>query len=235
MKKAILALLALPLLLCSCDTTSGQQQPGQNTNGEGSSQTTTGEGIQTGGETGGGTTTHEDNPNGYNLDEWHNWSFSDGTHPCYDDDWDFYYGDSHKPAGQLWENTNYKEYSGMEFVKNCYAISPQFDSYLKVEMRFYFWFSSHQSSKYNATDNQPQFLIEEYDSNNKLLGTDKIEIAKSDIPKNNTPKECKVYVFQNKMTWFKLKFNNYIENSQGGYSAILTSVGLKGWEYESKL
>ncbi len=60
----------------------------------------------------------------------------------------------------------------------------------------------------------------------------KIDIIKSDIPKNNTTGMVKVYIKNQTMTHFVLKFNNYIANGNSGYSAILCDATLKGWEFE---
>ena len=238
MKKSILLAL-LPLLLAACTSVTPQDSNNPSYT-ETPQQSETGGEQQTGGqtETGGNTETGgEENTNpeqvttNLSIAEWQNWYFNDGTDPCYNDDWDFYYGDSHKPYGRLWPNSAYKNLSGVEFVKNCYMISPKFNTYNKVEMRFYFWFSHHTSSQYSGTAGQPQFIIEEYDNSNKLIGTTKIEIERKDVPKDGKAKECRVYVENYTMTWFKLKWNNYIPNGVDGYSAILTQVGLKGHTY----
>ena len=172
----------------------------------------------------------DEDEQGLNLDEWQNWTFSDGNKPQYSEDWDFYYGTSFEPSGCLWENPKVEEYNGIEFFdKKQYLESPVFKSYPKVEVRFEFWFSSHQSNKYKATDNEPQFKIEEYDSKENSVGVDTIEIAKSDIPKNNTTREKRIYITNSKMTHFNLKFNNFIPNGDSGYTAILYKVSLKGW------
>lgn len=168
----------------------------------------------------------------YSLADWANFSWHDGHEPDYDPAWSYYYGDSYSPNGQLWENPNEKvDYSGVEFSKNCFIVSPLFNSWEKIEIRFYFWFSSHQSDRYKAINGEPQFKIELYDNSDKLFSKVNIEIEKSDVPTNNTAKEIKTYVYEPTCTYFILRWNNYIPNTQGGYSAILTEAGLKGWPY----
>lgn len=166
------------------------------------------------------------------LSEWTNFSWHNGHKPDYDPNWSYYYGDSYSPNGQLWENPNENvDYSGVEFNKNCFIVSPLFNSWEKIEIRLYFWFSAHQSDKYKAINGEPQFKIELYDNSDKLLSKVNIEIAKSDVPTNNAVKEIKTYVYEPTCTYFILRWNNYVPNSQGGYSAILTEAGLKGWPY----
>ncbi len=168
----------------------------------------------------------------FSLENWENFSFHEGNEPVYNDYWTFYYGSSKNPNGRLWQNpSENSSYSGVEFVKNCQIISPLFNSWTKIECRFTFWFSSHTSSSYSATANQPQFKLESYDSNSTLLETQNIEITKSNIPNNNSPYVKQIYITQPTATHFILKWNNYIANGSSGYSAILCDVGLKGWPY----
>ncbi len=172
---------------------------------------------------------------GISLDEWKEYEFHDGHEPAYHEDWDFYYGTTFEPFSNcLWENPNEDvDYSGIEFFdKKQYMESPIFVSYPKVEVRFEFWFSSHQSTKYKATSGEPQFKIDEYNSANTLINTDSIEIQKSDVPKNNTALKKTLYIKQGTMTHFNIKFNNFIPNNDSGYTAILCKISLKGWQYE---
>mgnify|MGYP003301220440 CR=1 FL=1 len=211
----------------------GTQTEEEHTDDEGGG-SGTGGGTETGGNTEGGGGQQEET-NGISLDEWREYEFHDGHEPVYHEDWDFYYGTTFEPMSNcLWKNPNEKvDYSGIEFFdKKQYMESPIFKSYVKLEVRFQFWFSSHQSTKYKATKNEPQFKIEEYNSKNVLINTDPINIEKSDIPKNNTALERKIYIHQNTMTHFNLRFNNFIENGDSGYTAILCKISLKGWDYE---
>lgn len=253
MKKSILLAL-LPLILASCTTTKPQEEnnstftptPQQTETGEGGNSGSTeqqqggnNQETQTGGqeqsETGTNTNVEHPTNTQISLDEWKNYAFHDGHEPCWNDEWDFYYGTTHNPiSGCFFENPNEKvDYSGIDFSdKKQYLMSPNFESYLKVEVKFTFWFSSHTSSRYKAEKNQPQFKIEEYNSSNKLINTDVLEIEKSDIPNNNTAKEIKIYIRQSSMTHFDLRFNNFIANGDSGYTAELCDVALKGWDYE---
>lgn len=165
------------------------------------------------------------------LDDYVTYTFHDGNTPQYNDDWDFYYGTSYKPNGDLWQNpTSSFPYSGIEFHdKNQYLVSPLFKSYEKLEVRFEFWFSSHDSTKYKAEKDKSQFIIEEYNDSNIKCGADEIVISRSDIPTNSKSKEFRTYIFNNSMTSFHLKFNNFIPNGDSGYTAVLCSITLHGW------
>jgi hypothetical protein len=166
-----------------------------------------------------------------NLDEWNNFTFHDGREPEYNEYWTFYHGDSKNPGGSLWENPKY-EYSGPEFIKKCYIISPLFIPNIKIECRFKFWFSTHTSSSYKPTKNEPQFYLETYNNDSERLSSEAITIQESDVPKNNSPLTKTVYFRQSDATFFILRWNNYIaKGSNSGYSAILCDVGLKGWPY----
>ena len=164
-----------------------------------------------------------------NLDEWQNFSFNDGTNPEYANGWNFYYGSTLNPPGQLWGTG---EHSGVEFKKNSQIISPKFNKYKKIEIRFNFWFSSHESSSYKGTDGQPQFILTAYNENDKSIETTNISIARSSIPNNNTTLQITKYLYEDESTYFILKWNNYIPNGSGGYSAILCNAALKGWDYD---
>ena len=119
----------------------------------------------------------------------------------------------------------------MSFIKNTYVVSPLFDSWKKVEIRFNFWFSSHTSSSYKATEGKPQFILEGYSETGEKLTSEEISIAKSDIPNNNTSKWITYYLRDTSMRFFVLRWNNYIPNGNSGYSAVLCYAKLKGWDY----
>ena len=256
MNKRFLVIL-LPLLLASCDLTSGSSQQQSSGNSEQTSQTET-EGEkqeqenqqehqeeqhqeehheeqhqeehheeQTGGDEG-----NTEEKQGISLDEWHNYYFHDGHYFCYDPDWDFYYGTTYEPISSCkYENPNEDlDYSGIKFYdKKQYLVSPTFNCYPKIEMRITFWFSSKTTSDYKATENEPQFKIEEYNSSNKLINTDKIEIARSNVPHDNTAYVKKIYITQNAMTHFHIRFNNFVPNGGSGYMPVICEIGLKGW------
>ena len=168
----------------------------------------------------------------YALSDYTDFAFHEGREPIYHDDWSFYYGTSLNPNGRLWENPNEKsEASGIEFVKNTYFVSPLFDSWTKVEVRFNFWFSSHTSNSYKATDGKPQFILEAYNLEGTKLSSKEISIQKSDIPNNNTTKWFTSYINEPSMRFFILRWNNYIANGNSGYSAIICDAKLKGWPY----
>ncbi len=171
----------------------------------------------------------------YSLQEKTEFTWHDGREPDYAQDWEFYLGTSNNPGGSLWTNPNESSnYSGVELEKNSLIVSPAFESWLKVEMHFTLWFSSHISDKYKASDNQPQFYVEAYNSVGALLSRTEINIARSDVPKDNTAKDVKVYIREETMSFFILRFNNFIPNgNSGGYTAILCDASLKGWPYSS--
>ena len=239
MKKKLLLILSV-FVLTSCDFLSmvGLKKEGSTETQENSTEKENEDNTQTNTNTNTGTeivppTTDDNNQNTddttvFSLENWEYFTFHDGREPEYNENWTFYYGTSKNPGGRLWENPN-SNYSGPEFIKNCYIVSPTFKSWTKIECRFTFWFSSHQSNSYNASSNQPQFKLESYDSSSKLLETQDIEITRSDVPNNNTAYVRQVYIRQATATHFILRWNNYIPNSQGGYSAILCDVGLRGW------
>lgn len=212
----------------------GTQTEEEHTQGEG---TGTGGGTETGGEgtgTGGGTTPdveHQDN-DAISLDEWQHYEFHDGHKPAWNDDWDFYFGDTYKPVSScFYECPNEDlDYSGIKFSdKKQYLVSPNFVSYPKVEVRFQFWLSGKSSSKYKATANEPQFKIQEYDSSNNLINTENFELSKRDVHNDNTPTEKTFYILQNQMTHFAFRFNNFIPNGDTGYMPVLCKISLKGW------
>ena len=237
----------------------GENTENTNTNSESNTNTNTGDntetntentgsntGDNTGTETNTGTTTdpeihtnekidpaeHIPDNTPYSLSDWTNFTWHDGREPDYCDGWDFYYGTSHNPNGCLWTNPNTKaNYSGVELKKDTLIISPAFESWSKIEVRFTFWFNSHSSNSYQAANNKPQFLLQAYDNKGSLLSTDEIEISRSDVPTNNTPKEIKTYIREPNMYFFVLKFNNFIPNGSTGYTAILCDASLKGWPY----
>lgn len=244
MKKSIIALLLLPLMLGACDfnpsnqgeNTSGQTQ--QNEEEEESSNHNHHQPINHNGDdeeeeeeeenTGENEGNTQENT-GISLDEWKEFEFHNGHKPTYNPDWVFDFGGSINPRGCLWENPNEAvDYSGIEFSdKKQFLSSPIFNTYPKVEMRFQFWFSSHNKGK--STNGEPTFKIEEYSETEKLLNTDIIDIQRSDIPNNNTALEKRIYVTQSSMTHFKLQFNNRIANGSGDYTPILCKISLKGW------
>lgn len=215
-------------------TQGGGTSGGGSQTGEGG---TSGGGGQTGG--GGGQTTKEydyDVPTNdpYSLSEYTTFQFHNGREPDFHEDWNFYYGDSFEPNGQLWTNPNEKSSnSGIEFKKNSFIVSPVFESWQKVEVRFDFWFSSHQSDNFKAVKNEPQFKIECYNAQETKLETIDIEIERKDVPSNNTCLQVTKYIRQPDCNHFILRWNNYIPNSQGGYSAILVNSTLRGWPYSN--
>ena len=214
---------------------------GDNTGGSTGGNTGDNTGGSTGGDTGGdsGSATNKiditdyipDNTPPYSLSDYTNFTWHDGRTPQHCEDWTVIYGTSVNPVNSaFWTNPNEKvNYSGVEFKKNMMVSSPAFNSWKKVEARFTLWFSSHSSSSYQAANNKPQLLLESYNSQGSLLYTHEINIARSDVPTNNTPKEIKVYITQETMTFFVLKFNNFIPNGSGGYTAILCDAMLRGW------
>jgi len=232
---------------------------GENTNNSSSSSTsttTTDSGTNTDTETGSNTGTNTDTGSSgssgtssgnkldikdlipkntpYSLEEKTEFTWHDGREPHYAQDWKFYYGTSNNPEGSLWTNPNEKSnYSGVELEKNSLIVSPAFENWLKVEIHFILWFSSHTSGSYKASDNQPQFYVEAYNSTGTLLSKTEINIARSDVPTNNTAKDVKVYIREETMSFFILRFNNFIPNGSSGYTAILCDASLKGWPYSS--
>lgn len=172
--------------------------------------------------------------NPYSLNEWTNFTWHDGGEPDYPDYWQFYYGTSKNPNGCLWTNPNEKaNYSGVELKENSFIASPALASWLKVEIRFTFWFSAHSSSNYQAAKNKPQFVLEAYNDQGTLLSSQDIEISRDDVPKNNTAKTITKYIREESMSFFILRFNNFIPNGNTGYTAILCDAALKGWPYNS--
>ena len=172
MKKSILALLLLPLMLGACDFNPSNQEtkPNEETqqNEEGNHQQHLPHGdndnddenpIQEEEEEDENNGENEENTQentGISLDEWKEYEFHNGHKPVYNTEWVFDYGGSINPRGCLWENPNEAvDYSGIEFSdKKQFLSSPVFNTYPKVEVRFEFWFSSHQSSKYKTTDKE---------------------------------------------------------------------------------
>lgn len=168
----------------------------------------------------------------YPLTDYTDFAFHDGHEPMYHKDWSFYYGTSLNPSGRLWKNPDEKsEASGINFVKNTYLVSPLLDSWTKIEIRFNFWFSSHTSSSYKATDGNPQFTLEAYDESGNKLSSQNILIKKSDIPNSGTAKWFTSYIRESSMKFFILRWGNYIANGNSGYSAIICDAKLKGWPY----
>lgn len=166
----------------------------------------------------------------YSLENYTDFTWHDHG-PEYAENWTFYHGTSKNPNGSLWGSVDDK-YCGVEFTENCYIVSPTLKSWKKTEVHFYFWYSSHQSSRYNADSKKSQLVIDMYDENEVKVGSEEIFIKRTDVPTNNTTGDVKIYLRNTKMTHFVLKFNNYIPNSQGGYSAVLCDAKLKGWDYE---
>lgn len=230
-------------------STGGNTQTGGNT---GTGGTQTGGNTETGGtQTGGNTETEEDN-GGHSsggdaevydikdiipenspleLSDKTDFTWHDGREPEHNPYWDFYIGTSKNTNGVLWENPK-ADYSGPEFKKNCYVVSPMFQTWKKIEVHLYFWCSSHTSDKYKAAKNEPQLIIEEYDKNgNRLNETFEIEIARSDVP-NNGPLHIKKYLDEDNCSFFIVRFNNYIPNGESGYSLVLCDASLKGWQYD---
>lgn len=246
MKKLIPSLFLILTTLASCSVANGlsddkNKPSNQNTNVV-KDEKPDGNNSTTGGSTNTGTNTeinveyeenHQENT-AISLDEWKNYSFNNGISAAYNDDWEYYHDTTYKPAGDLWKNPNEKaDCSGIEFqYKKQYLISPNFVSYKKVEVSFTFWFSSHTSTKFKAEKDQPQFLIEEFNSSNTRINIDSMEITKNDIPKNGTTKEMTYYIRQETMTSFIFRFNNFIANGDSGYTAVLCKIALKGWNYD---
>ena len=225
MKKSIIVFLFLPFLLGSCDPNGQsiktpteeqdkQQQDNQHENEY------TGENEEN----------HQQNSN-ILLDEWKDYEFHDGHKPAWNDEWDFYYGDTYKPLNScFYECPNEAlDYSGIKFYdKKEYLVSPNFSSCPKVEVKFQFWMSAKTGSKYKAVANEPQFKIEEFDSTNRLINTDNLFIEKSDVHTDNTPTEIKLDITQSKMTSFIVRFNNFVPNGSSGYMPVLCKISLKG-------
>lgn len=144
MKKSLLLILALPLLLSSCEFSPAQDggnNTGENTNEnnnnpnnqnienedeekeESGGNTDSGNNTETGGNAGTdehgyigeNEENHQENSN-ISLDEWQEYEFHNGHKPQYNSDWLFFHGDSQEPHGSLWENPNEEvDYSGIEF------------------------------------------------------------------------------------------------------------------------
>ena len=170
----------------------------------------------------------------YSLQEWTNFTWHDGRIPDYASHWEFYYGTSNNPNGCLWTNPNEQySYSGVELKENSFIVSPALESWLKVEIRFTLWFNAHTSNSYQAAKNRSQFILEAYDSEGALISTQDIEIQRSDVPTNNTAKTITKYIREESMSFFILRFNNFIPNGTSGYTAILCDASLKGWPYSS--
>ncbi|MBQ0008903.1 MAG: hypothetical protein KBS97_01335 [Firmicutes bacterium] len=167
------------------------------------------------------------------LDNWVNCPFTDKYGPFYADGWDFYHGDSHKPNGALWKNPSKLELSGIDFDdRNMFLISPNLESYKKVEVRLDIWFNHHTSDRYKATKNEPTFKIHEFDSECNLLNIDEVNFVRSNVPSSNTTYEKQFYIFQPSMSYFIIKCNNFIDNGASSYSAVITQISLKGWDYD---
>ena len=218
----------------------------QNTSTNTGTNTGSNTGTNTGSNTGTNTGTDEDPyvPNlkpiaeaipdntSYPLSDYTDFAFHEGHEPTYHDDWSFYYGTSLNPSGRLWKNPNEKlEASGIDFIKNTFLISPLFDSWKKVEIRFNFWFSAKTSDKYKATSGQPQFILEGYNLEGEKVSTQDIQIERSDVPNNNTSKWFTQYIKEPSMRFFVLRWNNYIPNGNSGYSAVICDAKLKGWDF----
>lgn len=236
MKKSIIVFLFLPFLLGSCDPngqsikTPTEEQDKQQDNDE-SAEEKQQQDIQHEKEyTGENEENHQQNSN-ILLDEWKDYEFHDGHKPAWNDEWDFYYGDTNKPLNScFYECPNEAlDYSGIKFYdKKEYLVSPNFSSCPKVEVKFQFWMSAKTGSKYKAVANEPQFKIEEFDSTNRLINTDNLFIEKSDVHTDNTPTEMKLDITQSKMTSFIVRFNNFVPNGNSGYMPVLCKISLKG-------
>lgn len=262
MKKFLFPLLLLPLLLSGCDlnlqtlvsTSDDLETQSHEQNDDNFHQETEGENddddhSQTGGQNEQEQHQQDDDDDDkypveneeyrpenldISLDNWVNYEFHNGHIPDYPTGWNFYYGDSLNPNGALWENPNKKvDYSGIDFKdKNMFLVSPNFESYPRIEVRFEFWFNSHTSDKYKATKNEPTFKVKEFDEKSTLLNADEINFVRSDVPNNNTAYTKTLYIRQQKMSYFILKFNNFIDNGNSSYTPVLTKISLKGWQYE---
>lgn len=161
-------------------------------------------------------------------------SWHDGREPKYDENWEYHIKDTINPLTALYKCPNESvDYSGVEFKdRKSYIISPTFKSWKKVECNFTFWCSAYTSDKYKATNNDPQLTIEEYDSNNKLIGTEEVFVKRSDVPSDNNPLKRRVYLRNIEMTYFIIRRTNYIPNGNSSYGMVLSEANLRGWDYE---
>lgn len=168
-------------------------------------------------------------------------------------EWDFYYGTSFEPDGQRWGNG--RDDGGIEFERNCYMVSPMFETNKKIEVRFTFHLVKHTSSKFNPYTDKPVFFFREYDKDGNLLEDPKLKqpyfvesnkVDKlSDDEKENMTIISKIpndstwtlttYLDNDDCAFFVLSFNNYLPyGSQGGYTCVLNSAYLKSWQYDVK-
>ncbi len=167
------------------------------------------------------------------LDSKTTFAFSDEYGPLYPDGWTFYHGDSKNPNGGLWQNPTKIEFSGIDFDdKNMFLVSPNIKSYKKVEIDFYIWFNHHTSDKYKATKNEPTFKVKAFDNESNLLSTTDVNYVRSNVPSTKTTYNNNFYIREPNMSYFIIKFNNFIDNGNSGYSPVITKITLKGWDYD---
>lgn len=169
----------------------------------------------------------------YTLEDYTNFEWHNGHKPCYAPDWEYHIKGTVNPLqSAFWENPNENvDYSGVIFKdRNSYIISPTFNSWKKVEIKFTFWLSANNK---DATKDAPQMYIEEYSATGQLLGKEEVNIARSDVPSNNSPLVRTYYIKNTSMHYFILRHNNYVYNGSGSaYYVVLSEARLKGWDYE---
>lgn len=222
------------------NNTSGEQTEG-NTSGQ-----TTGGGTTTGGQTegggqttGGGTTTGEKDDHiptnvSYPLTDWTTFKFYDNDGALLAEDWNYYIKTTHKITGELYNGNNGdKAGQGIIFEdRNSFVVSPKFNSWTKIEVRFEVWFSAKTGNKATHTEGEPQFRIDAYDANGGHLGTTDFLLDGSDVPSNGQCASKKLYMKYPTMNYFIVNYDNTIKKGNAIYCPVFHEISLKGWDYE---
>ena len=221
--------------------TEGQTSGGNSSSGT-QEQTTGGNTeTETGGQTTGGGTTisgdsddHQPTNTSYSLNDYTTFKFYDDEGAMLANDWNYYIKDTHKIAGELY-NGNNGDPTGRGIIfedRNSYVVSPKFDSWNKIEIRFEIWFSLKTGKKATHTEGEPQFRISAYKADGTFLGTDEFILNGNDVPSNGQCASKKLYMRYPTMNYFVINYDNTIEKGSAIYCPVFHEITLKGWQYE---
>lgn len=162
------------------------------------------------------------------ISEWKNYSFSNGSRGCHNENWTYYYNTSINPGG-VERGDKY----GIDLCEAKQRIeSPLFSSWKKVEVRIKLRFVPRSSDRYKTVKNTPQLVISCYDEHRTKLGTEDIFIEKNRIPTNDEDfYTLKFYLYFNEMNQFDIEYSNSVEHSGSWYTYAINEISLKGWPY----
>lgn len=222
-------------------STGGQTESGDsNTGGQ-----TQEAGSSTGGQTGGGQTTGGTTTTGekddhiptnasYPLSDYTTFKFYDEYGAVLAEDWNYYIKTTHKIAGELYNGNNGdKAGQGIIFEdRNSFVVSPKFNSWTKLEVRFEVWFSAKTGNKATHTEGEPQFRIDAYEADGTHLGTTDFLLDGSDVPSNGQCASKKLYMKFPTMSYFVINYDNTIKKGNAIYCPVFHEITLKGWDYE---